>query len=246
MGFEHIKKVSDVYDAIASDFSRSRGKKPWGPLVEFITGLKEDGAFHGIEGSILLDVGSGNGRNAAFFSEELGSASYIGLDLSLPLLFRAIENQGTGPSFNYMNASMTALPFRRDSIGIMISVAALHHAPSRASLRDSIKEIKGVMRKSNSTFILSVWRKWQGRFRKQVLKNTFKKLLRGRWKEEPGLVMVPWTDSRTGDVKQRYYLLLSKRELKRGVSGEFKIKKWELLGGPGKKDNHFLLLNPRD
>nr|MDO8116611.1 hypothetical protein [Candidatus Sigynarchaeota archaeon] len=79
------------------------------------------------------------------------------------------------------------------------------------------------------------WRKWQARFFKDVLSNYL------RCKPRPGLVKVSWKGPAGNVVAWREYYLLSKQELVSLVSACFSVLFIATSGGPGGKDNHFII-----
>ncbi|MBN2153878.1 MAG: methyltransferase domain-containing protein [Candidatus Lokiarchaeota archaeon] len=230
-----FQRARDLYDGIAPAFDSSRGRAPWAPLVEFTSGPAARDALSAIPlGGIALDLGCGNGRNMAYIKAMFHARACVGLDLSASLLRVARARDGSRPLPDVVQASMTALPFRDGTFAAVACVAALHHSPSKASMRETIGRVRDGTR-GGGVLVLSVWRKWQARFRAQVARNIIS------LKPRPGLVHVPWKDARDGTVHDREYYLLSRRELARMLRSKFCIASWAVLGGPGGADNIFFL-----
>ncbi len=230
-----FQRARDVYDGIAPAFDRSRGKSPWEPLVEFMSGLAARDAISTVlPGGTVMDLGCGNGRNMAYITRTFKAARCVGLDLSASLLHVARLRAGGHPLPDVIQASMTGLPFRDGAFAAVACVAALHHSPSKGSMRETLGRVRDSLR-GGGLLVVSVWRKWQERFRRQVIKNYLS------FKARPGLVHVPWKDARDGTVHDREYYLLSRRETTRILKGLYSIASWSVLGGSGGGDNLFFL-----
>ncbi len=230
-----IQRARDLYDGIAPAFDRSRGKAPWDPLVEFMSNLVARDLFSAIPpGSTVMDLGCGNGRNMAYIARIFKAARCVGVDLSASLLHVARSQASSYPLPDVVQASMTGLPFRDGAFAAVACVAALHHSPSKRSMRETLGRVRDCLR-GGGLLVISVWRKWQERFRGQIIKNFLS------FKVRPGLVHVPWKDARDGTVHDREYYLLSRRETTRILKGLYSIANWSALGGPGGGDNLFFL-----
>ncbi|MBD3187539.1 methyltransferase domain-containing protein [Candidatus Bathyarchaeota archaeon] len=242
--FEEI--ITGTYEAISADFNRSRGTKPWKPLVHYLEIAGKEKKLASGPIPVLLDAGCGNLRNAAIFMDFFSPQHYIGLDLSFSLLSTNISRWKGERSVHGINASISKLPFRSGTMHIIASIAALHHAHEKQAIQGYFEEFWRILAKHEGTplVIVSVWRKWQKRFRKKIIKQTLRSMASFGAHEEPGLVNVPWKNSKTSKLHPRHYLLLSKREVRKLVESKFRILSWEMLGGPGGKDNFFFCLYP--
>ncbi len=230
-----FQRVRDVYDDIAPVFDKSRGKAPWDPLVEFMSISEARDLFSAIPpGGTVMDLGCGNGRNMAFITRIFKATRCVGVDLSASLLHVARTRAGDRPLPDVVQASMTGLPFRDGAFAAVACVAALHHSPNKRSMRETLGRIRDSLH-GGGLLVISVWRKWQKRFRGQVFRNYLS------FKARPGLVHVPWKDAREGTVHDREYYLLSRRETTRILKGLYSIASWSALGGPGGGDNLFFL-----
>ncbi len=228
-------RTRDLYDEIAVDFDRTRGKEPWKPLVEFMDfDAVKDAVLEAKGAATILDLGCGNGRNIALFFTTFSRACCIGLDLSLPLLFVARNALPSQSRAHLVQASMTHLPFRKSAFDMVGSVAALHHSPSKKSMAGTVEQVARVL-EERGLFLFSVWWKWQSRFRARVIKNLL------TLQRRPGLVHVPWTSANDGSVHDREYYLLSRKECKALLRNWFVILESGSLGGSGGSDNLFFL-----
>nr|MDO8085569.1 class I SAM-dependent methyltransferase [Candidatus Sigynarchaeum springense] len=230
-----FQRARDLYEDIAPAFDRSRGKAPWEPLVEFMSGQAARDVLSTVQpAGLVMDLGCGNGRNIAFIKTTFNARACVGLDISASLLRAARSREGSRPFPDVVQASMSAPPFRDGTFAAVACVAALHHSPSKASMREIIGRVRDSMR-GGGVLVLSVWRKWQKRFRGQVARNVIS------LKPRPGLVHVPWKDARDSTVHDREYYLLSRREASKILKEYFALASWSVLGGPGGGDNLFFL-----
>jgi hypothetical protein len=98
-----------------------------------------------------------------------------------------------------------------------------------------LASFNGLLDASNGFFLLTSWRKWQEKFRKQVIANYL------NLRSPTGLVLVPWKRGKQKKPLLREYHLLSKREIINLARKFFTILDYQALGGSGGKDNHFLI-----
>ncbi|MFX0103157.1 MAG: class I SAM-dependent methyltransferase [Candidatus Hodarchaeota archaeon] len=236
--------TKDLYDILAEDFNRSRGKNPWKDLVEFIQILKDERMIEVQEDSLVLDVGCGNGRNARTIIDNFSWKGYVGVDFSYKLIEIAKKYTGNDKRLEFIQASMTHLPFRDASFDLLACIAAFHHLSTKDEMKSTLDEFQIVLDQESGCLLFSTWRKWQEKFRNQVLRNYFRTPRdenTGK-KMEKGIVNVSWKHSKSGVIYNRKYYLLSKSELSKLLEKNFKIKSWKKLGGSGKKDNHFVYM----
>lgn len=231
---DFFKETQELYDDIAPEFDRSRGKEPWQPLVQFI---EKDSVADKLttkhDSTTVMDIGCGNGRNLSLLGKIFPSATCIGIDLSWALLITAWQSCKDLPRVFLVQGSMTHLPFRMSSHDVIACVAALHHSPSKNSIGETLDQLHTTL-KTGGLMILSTWAKWQPRFRWQVIKNIIS------LKRKPGLVNVPWKGSKDGVIRQRHYFLLSFSEARRLVNKNFAVIEATLLGGQHNMDNLFI------
>ncbi|MFX1374370.1 MAG: class I SAM-dependent methyltransferase [Promethearchaeota archaeon] len=239
---------SSNFNLIAKDYHLKR-KKPWRPLEFFIDYLKKKG--YSFKGTIL-DLGCANGRNFEIISTPPNKL--IGIDISHELLMIAKDNLRNEELFSLNKskfyqiilADIRYLPIRQDSIDCVFTVATLHHIKKKFQRKLTITQIRNIL-KNKGQLVLTVWRKWQRRFRNyfflEWLKRNFSINYRKQQKaiglEEFGDKLVTWTLSKERDVLYRFYHFFSKKELKKLLK-DFNILEFKLTGGPTDKDNFFV------
>ncbi|MFX1503007.1 MAG: class I SAM-dependent methyltransferase [Promethearchaeota archaeon] len=236
------------FNQIALDY-HSKRKKPWRPLEFFITFLKNKGyTFKGKN----LDLGCANGRNFKIMSKFPNKL--IGIDISLELLKIARSNLKNVNSFSYEEskyyqlilADITNLPIRKNSINNIFSIATIHHVKQKSERKRTIFQIHESLNQKGK-LILTVWRKWQKKFRdyflleglKRIFTRSYKNQQKMKGLKEFGDTYVPWTLSKDQQVYDRFYHFFSKRELKKLLK-IFKIITFKVTGGPTNRDNFFV------
>lgn len=242
------------YDCFAKDFDLKR-RKPWRAFKEFYESIMEGGLD--VSGTIL-DAGCGNGRNMSIIGGNKNDFRIIGLDNSIELL-KIIKNQrdklirhGNNrlktKKIEIILSDLIYLPFRKDVFDHIFAIASIHHLYSKKVRLDFMHDIPNLMIEKGS-FILSVWRKWQKRFRKYFIKDWLKRRLSFKYREsqyskglqEFGDIIIPWKKSNNKGSYTRYYHLFSEKEVKK-LTKHFKVRKFSTLGGPGNQDNFFIWL----
>ncbi|XP_033631422.1 alkylated DNA repair protein alkB homolog 8-like [Asterias rubens] len=140
--------VHKVYNNIAGHFSETR-HKPWPQVTEFLKELPM--------GSILLDVGCGNGKyldgNPGLFS--------IGCDRSVKLIEICKERRFEAFTCDGLNLSI-----RNSSVDACICIAVIHHFSTENRRLAAIEEISRVLRPGGLALIY-VWAKEQERQQKK-------------------------------------------------------------------------------
>lgn len=133
-----LKETRKAYDEIAEAYKQEN--KSNNEIINELTKFLE-----GINGNIIIDVGSGHGRDSKYFSDK-GFTS-IGLDLSNELT-RIARNES--PSSFFLLADMRHLPFREDITSGLWVCASFHHLPRR----DAPSTLSEFHRVLNSTGII--------------------------------------------------------------------------------------------
>lgn len=246
-----LKKI--FYDCFAKDFDLKR-KKPWRAFKEFFESIINNLDVSGI----VLDAGCGNGRNMSIIGSKQNDFRIIGLDNSIELL-KIIKNQKDELIRNRNSRLKTReieiilsdlifLPFRKEVFDHIFAIASIHHLYNKKIRSDFMLKLPNLMIE-NGSFILSVWRKWQKRFRKYFIKDWLKRIFfpkyrksqYGKGLQEFGDIIIPWKKSNNKGSYTRYYHLFSEKEVKK-LTKHFKIRKFSILGGPTNNDNFFIWL----
>ncbi|MDG5482524.1 class I SAM-dependent methyltransferase [Mycolicibacterium gadium] len=94
-------------------------------------------------GGVALDVGSGPGNVTAQLAEAAGAGGLaLGLDISEPMLARAVEAQA-GPNVGFMRADAQRLPLRAETVDAATSLAVLQLIPKPAqTLAEMVRVLK--------------------------------------------------------------------------------------------------------
>jgi SAM-dependent methyltransferase len=130
--------VHDVYDAIAEHFSSTR-YKPWPRVREFADQLPV--------GSLVADVGCGNGKNLCLRD----SCIFVGCDRSLNLLRIA-----AGQRLEVAGGDAMRTPFRDSAFDAAISIAVIHHFACEDRRVEAIAELGRIV-KPGGQVLIYVW-----------------------------------------------------------------------------------------
>jgi len=237
------------YEKIALDYDLKR-RKPWKPLEDFISYLKVKGySFNGIN----LDLGCANGRHFKLLKNSKNKI--VGIDNSNDFLKIACTNLKDATQYEKKDsnniqtilADIRQLPLRPDVIHNVFSIATIHHIKSKAARKYLLNEIFKITRK-NGFIILTVWRRWQKKYKDDFLNDKIRRLFNLKYKkrqEQLGLYefgdkIIPWTVSSTKIKQERFYHFFSKKEIKRLIKPS-QIKELKKSGGSTDKDNFFIL-----
>ncbi len=215
----------DEWDKIAASFAATR-RQPWEECVEFIKEME----------GIAVDVGCGNARHLVLMAHRCKFV--FGLDASFNMVRIARERLREE---NIVNAEVVCgdackMPFKDESFDFALFIAALHNIKGRQNRIKALKELKRIL-KPNGRAMISVWAKWQDKWRRYFVKKFF--LRRG----EHGDIYIPW--KKDGMNVLRFYHLYSMRELKRDVrQAGFRIERAWSVKKVSKKyaDNHFIIV----
>lgn len=208
------------WEKIAKSFDSTR-RRAWKECIDFINNMEGVG----------IDVGCGNGRHLVLM-EKNGPA--FGVDISFNML-KIAKTKTTNAILVQSNA--LALPFKENQFDYALFIASLHNIKERKNRIKALKELMRIL-KPNGKAMISVWSKWQDRWRIYFLKKAF-----FQWREL-GDIYVPWKK----DVHaKRFYHLYSMHELVRDAKkAGFKIIKAWSVKKVSKKypDNHFVIVEP--
>lgn len=192
--------VKDNYQDIATEFSLSRQKELWPEIKELANKVKD--------GDRVLDLACGNGRLIKALADK--KITYLGIDNSPALIAAA---QASYPDYQFMVEDMLDLSnLPKESFEYLFCLAALQHIPSQALRIQALKEMKHLISASGQ-IIISNWNLWsQKKYKRQLFKNYFLKLL-GRYQLDAHDLVFPWKNTK-GEIKSdRYYHAFTKKEL---------------------------------
>ncbi len=244
---------SNTFNQIAKDY-HSKRKKPWKPLEFFFNYLKTKSYFfHGIS----LDLGCANGRNFKILGNK--PKKLIGIDNSLEFL--KIAQKSLNNTEHYLKsesdfiqiilADINYLPIRKNSINNIFSIATIHHIKNKTNRKSLIAHLNSTLIK-NGNLLITVWRKWQKKYRSYFLLDGIKRNLSFRHKKRQsdaglnqfGDKYIPWTLSEKNKVYKRFYHFFSKHEIKKLLK-TFVINEFRIMGGPSNNDNFFILVQKK-
>jgi len=221
-----LRKTAEGYNKIAEKFSTSRQT-----IWEELNDLKQ----YVLAGDRVLDLGCGNGRLSAIFSAQ--DIDYVGVDFSKNLIKIAKKLH---PELRFQQADALALPFPDNYFDKVISIAVLHHIPSKELRLQFFREAKRVL-KPNGLLIISVWNLWpRPVFSKLFFKYTFLKLI-GKSGLDFKDVLYPWKNNKGKIIFLRHIHAFTKKELERlAKKANLKIERsW--IFKKGKRSNIFLI-----
>jgi len=156
--------LKNLFNEIARDFSRTR-QRPWKETVRFLDSVQAERGNESGE-QTLLDLGCGNGRNTLHALEN--GFMVFALDFSLELLKILNKSAIDQPFFSrlhLLNADLLAVPLKEGAVNSAISIAALHHLPTREKRALALQESKRVLKQGGQELI-SVWAFDQERFQR--------------------------------------------------------------------------------
>jgi ubiquinone/menaquinone biosynthesis C-methylase UbiE len=139
------RAVMDAYAKIAEDYDRFR-KKPFKEVELFL--LKSR--------NLVLDIGTGNGRNLLVCPDGFRKA--VGLDLCrsmLDIARRNLSEHGLLGRTDLIVADAAYLPFVNDAFEACINTAVLHHV-SNSEFEKAVNEAVRVL-KNGGELLCSVW-----------------------------------------------------------------------------------------
>jgi len=135
------ENVHRVYDNIADNWDSTR-YKAWPRVDAFIRELPR--------GSLVADVGCGNGKNVPAIQDAGGFA--VPSDMSAPLVRITMEKHGVSG----LVADCLCTPFRSGSFDAVISIAVLHHISTEARRIQALREAARLL-KPGGRFLAYCW-----------------------------------------------------------------------------------------
>ena len=224
-----ISDNEKTWDVIAESFDKTR-KKPWEECISFIQKIPKV--------SNVVDLACGNGRHLIPAAKHCKKV--IGVDISSELLKitkEKIKNEGLKNVF-LIHSDVTSIPIDSNSVDYILFIAALHNIKGKENRIKALKEVKRILKKDGKALI-SVWSRWQDKFRKEFFKKYFKQISN----LEFGDINIYWKQH--GLNVPRFYHLYSKKEFVNDLK-KAGLKIEELKGQKIKSkkyaDNYFALV----
>ena len=198
-GFSRESQIT--WDTIAQSFDNTR-RKPWKQCVEFLNKCSKN--------DTLVDIGCGNGRHLLLSGKIFRKA--IGIDISIALLKivkkRIFENKIDNVFL--VHSDFVNLPLKSNSADAVLFIASLHNVKGRENRVKALCEVRRILKKDGKVLI-SVWSRWQDRYRKMFFKKWFTSI----GKNEFGDIDIFWRQN--GLNIPRFYHLYSKKEFKNDI-----------------------------
>lgn len=190
--------VQESYDLIAKYFAVTR-VFTWKWTDNFVNALTDN--------CIILDIGSGNGRNSNYNNHIV-----FCIDISNEQL----KMNNSKNNFS-IHGNMISISFKNNSFDSILSIASFHHLKTIKERYSSLKEMKRVLTK-NGKILLSVWSINQPKKTKRIFTNY-------------GDNIVNW-NTNTKDIEDnfivipRYYYIFKLDEIKELLQEYFIIDKY--------------------
>lgn len=132
------KYVHNTYQIIAEHFNNSRAYL-WKSVKDFLDQVPKN--------SIILEVGSGNGKNL----ERRKDCVNLAVDLCSE--FCKISQK---KKIDSLIANNLSIPFKSNSVDYILSIAVIHHLSSEQRRLNAIKELVRVL-KPGGKLLIQVW-----------------------------------------------------------------------------------------
>ena len=183
--------VKNVYNTIASEFDTTR-YRPWTCVEGFLNTIPK--------GSIIGDIGCGNGKNMLYRKDCLN----YGCDFSESLVKICLQK-----NLNVICGDILDIPYKNDSFDYTICIAVIHHLSTVEKRKKAIEELERVTKKGGKILVL-VW--------------AFEQEEQSRRKFTTQEIFVDWRDKQQNLLGKRYYYVFQKNELESLVD-EKKVEK---------------------
>ena len=172
--------VKNVYNSIASSFDNSR-YRPWSCVEAFLDDIPK--------GSIIGDIGCGNGKNMMYKKD----CTHYGCDFSQSLVNICLQK-----NLNVICGDILNIPYKTDTFDYTLCIAVIHHLSTVEKRKKAIQELERITKKGGKIFLL-VWAFEQENDsrRKFIKQENF----------------VDWKDKQQKLLGKRYYYVFQKNEL---------------------------------
>ena len=227
----------EEYRKITPKYIEVKGK-PWRDFQQYLINVGKHYSL--LRDGVLVDIGTGNGRNLELFKNQEWHlfASDLSLDLLKNLVDLPIQK------LHILNNDMRRIPIRKNAADLILCIATAHHLENKEETIEAVRDISTIL-KPKGYIILSFWRRWKPDTLKKMVVDmiTFpiKKILNNKWRH--GDIFLPWYNEEKQVVAKRYYHLFTKRELLRILEAcNLKVCDFTQAGGKSGKDNFFVLL----
>lgn len=197
-----LKKVEQDYNLMA---------KEWDAKQIYLPPYRVKSAQKVKDGQAVLDVGCGNGILYEYLAQK--SIQYVGTDISKNLLVFAARRakklnaeQHQKAKYEFIQGSVTKLPFQDNCFDWVFAFAILHHVPGDELRKKAVQELYRVL-KPGGRVVVTVW-------------NLFSDYAREKFKIDSQLkegasndVIIPWKATKN-KIVQRYLYAFTKVELR--------------------------------
>ena len=130
--------ISEVYNTIADDFSKTR-YKVWESVGNFIDTFEQN--------SVNADIGCGNGKNILYRPE----LNFKGMDISSSFV-DICKNR----KLDVIEGNILNIPFKPDYFDNVICIAVIHHLKTQQERVDAIRQLLKITKKGGKIMIY-VW-----------------------------------------------------------------------------------------
>lgn len=206
---DHHHPLPLPYSNIAKHFNETR-KAIWTSVGNFMDSVPA--------GSLIADVGCGNGKYTRYRSD----ITILSNDITLELL----ETFDRGSNYDKVLANGLHLPYRNAIFDHAISIAVVHHIPTFKGRCQFVQNMINTVQEGGS-ILFTVWAA------EQVIKKKWILLTDG----EKNDYHVPWLDKYSGQTFMRFYHLFDRDEIDRLVETFKSLNVIDVEGIIYEKDN---------